>query len=265
VLSSNTVFYKKIDIIINHAWWQTWWFRIIAILLSVILISLGILRYYRKKYQIRIRDLQVQNQIKTERERISKELHDNIGTQLSYISSNIDWMLYPPVTLTKQEETQRLSAVNNTAKEVIADLRETIWAMKKESVHLDELADRLKLLLQSQHLVKPRMDIKINEDIQSNTIFSPTEALNIFRICQEAIVNSVKHAEAEMLTLSIQSGANGNYTLSVEDNGKGYIINKKFPGHYGVENMRSRAQELKAALFIISEETKGTKVTLIKK
>lgn len=264
VLSSNTVFYKKIAITINPAWWQTWWFRIIAILLSVILIALVVLRYYQQKYQKKIRHLQLQNEIKTERERISKELHDNIGTQLSYISSNMDWMLYPPVTLTKLEETQRLSAVNNTAKEVIADLRETIWAMKKESVHLDELADRLKLLLQSQHLVKPGMDIKINEKINTNTIFSPTEALNIFRISQEAIVNSVKHAEAGMLTLSIQSGANVSYSISVEDNGKGYWSIEKFPGHYGQENMRSRAQELKATLTIISEVGKGTKVTLTK-
>jgi ligand-binding sensor domain-containing protein/two-component sensor histidine kinase len=264
VLSTNAVFYKKIIIIIDVPWWQTWWFRVAAFVVLVFAIALIALRYNQQKYQKKISALQLKSGIQNERERISKELHDNIGTQLSYITSNVDWMLEAPVSLSKAEETNRLSVVNNTAKAMISDLRETIWAIKKESIQLDELADKLKLFIQSQRILKPTMEINISEDIENNIRFSPTEALNIFRICQEAIVNCMKHAEASKLNVSVQSGAKENFSIEIEDNGKGFLQNMEYNGHYGLENMRSRAMELGAKLTIVSEEGNGANVILAK-
>ena len=206
----------------------------------------------------------MQSGIQNERERISKELHDNIGTQLSYISSNVDWMLEAPVSLSREEEIKRLSAVNSTAKEMISDLRETIWAIKKESIQLDELADKLKLFIRSQRILNSKMEISIAENIQINIRFSPIEALNIFRICQEAIANAFRHAKASKLNVNIESGGKNNFSINIEDNGKGFSQNKEYHGHYGLENMRSRTEELGAKLSIISEEGKGTKVILCK-
>jgi signal transduction histidine kinase len=264
ILSPNSIFSKKIYITINVPWWQTWWFRIIAFAVLVSLTALIVLRYNRQKYQKKIQALQLQTEIQNERERISKELHDNIGTQLSYISSNVDWMLDAPVSFSREEEMKRLSAVNKTAKEMISDLRETIWAMKKESVQLDDLADKLKLFIQSQRILKPAMQINIKEDIQHTISFSPTEALNIFRICQEAIGNCIKHSGASLLNITIRSGTKANFLIAIEDNGKGFLQNIEYKNHYGLENMRIRAHELGAKFSILSEEGKGTRITLAK-
>ena len=263
ILSSNYVFNKKIVITIYPPWWQTWWFRIIEFILLVSAIAFIILRYNRMKYAKKIRGLQLQSEIQNERERISKELHDNIGTQLSYISSNVDWMLDTDVSFSREEEIKRLSAVNNTAKEMISDLRETIWAIKKESIQSDELADKIKQFIQSQRILKPSMEINISEKLNHIIRFSPTEALNIFRICQEAIVNCMKHANASRLNLSIHSEIK-NFTIIIEDNGKGFLQNIKYNDHYGLENMHIRAIELGAKLSIISEKEKGTTITLVK-
>jgi two-component sensor histidine kinase/ligand-binding sensor domain-containing protein len=264
LLSPNSIFSKQIVIVINPPWWQAWWVKIIAFLVLVTAISMVVLQYNRRKYQEKIRTLQLQNEIQNERERISKELHDNIGTQISYISSNVDWMLEAPIPLSKEEETKRLSAVNKTAKEMISDLRETIWAIKKESIQLEELADKLKLFVQSQRILRPETNISIVENIQSNIRFSPTEALNIFRICQEAIVNSMRHSCAAQLILNISSNGPHNFSFVIEDDGKGFTQNQGYPGHYGLENMRARANDLGAALEIISEEKNGTIVKLFK-
>ncbi len=256
LLSPNRIFTKKITVIIDPPWWQTWWFRLIAFAVLVASIPVIIFQYNRKQYQEKIQLLQLQNEIQNERERISKELHDNIGTQLSYISSNVDWILEAPVPLKKEEETKRLSVVNSTAKEMIADLRETIWAIKKEAIQLDELADRLKQFIQSQRILRPGIEIFFLEEIENNVRFSPTEALNIFRICQEAIVNSIKHSGAKKLSVIIQSGKSQNFQVVIEDDGKGFLTNAQFNGHYGLENMRSRAQELApgSILFLLKNK-----------
>jgi signal transduction histidine kinase len=262
ILSSNSVFYKQIAVIIEPPWWQTWWFISLSLVLLITAVTYIVLRYNKRKYQEQIRALQLQSGIQNERERISKELHDNIGTQLSYISSNMDWMIDAPVSFTREEERSRLSAVNKTAKEMISDLRQTIWAIKKESVPLEELSDKLKSFIQSQLLLKPDMEIRIEEDIRNNIRFSPTDALNIYRICQEAIVNCIKHSEAFQLSFFIQSGANESFALIIEDNGKGFEPNREYKGHYGLENMRHRANDLGASFSIVSVEGKGTKIAI---
>ncbi len=262
ILSLNTVFYRKIAIIVRPPWWQTWWFRTLALVLLVMLIASVALSYNRRKYQQKIKDLQLQSEIQMERERISKELHDNIGSQLSYISSNIEWMLDAPVLLKRDEEINRLTAVNQTAKEMISDLRETIWAIKNESIQLEELADKLKLFIQSQQLLNPQLEIRFTENIGNNLRFSPTEALNIFRICQEAVTNCFRHARATLLQVHVDSGAGGSFCISMEDNGKGFEPGITHKGHYGLENMQGRALELGALLTIDSLSGRGTTIIL---
>jgi signal transduction histidine kinase/ligand-binding sensor domain-containing protein len=262
ILSSNSVFYKQIVVIIEPPWWQTWWFIGFSLILLITAVTYIVLKYNKRKYEEQIRTLQLQSEIQNERERISKELHDNIGTQLSYISSNMDWMIDAPVSFTREEEKSRLSAVNKTAKEMISDLRQTIWAIKKESVPLDELSDKLKSFIQSQLLLRPDMDIRIEEDIRNNIRFCPTDALNIYRISQEAIVNCIKHSDALQLSFFIQSGTNESFAVVIEDNGKGFEPNRENTGHYGLENMRHRAIDLGASFSIVSAKGKGTRIAI---
>jgi signal transduction histidine kinase len=264
VLFSNRVFQKKLVIVIDPPFWKTWWFILLSILAASTLIS-GVSYYIvRQRYQLRSRKLEMKQQLVNERERISRELHDNIGSQLSYISNNIDWLSETQGSFSKEEETKRLAIVNDTAKNLVADLRETIWAMKKDAITLDELADKLKSLLQSQCILKPQMDVVITENIGKNTRLSPTEALNIFRTCQEAVVNSIKHSQSEKIMLIIESNNRTDYSFTIEDNGRGFEQQKFYNNHYGLENMKHRAKESDATLVISSEQGKGTKVVISK-
>ena len=129
---------------------------------------------------------------------------------------------------------------------------------------MDELADKLKSFLQSQCILKPLMDVVITENIRMNYSFSPTEALNIFRTCQEAIVNSIRHSQADKICFIIQSDTAEDFSFTIEDNGKGFDQQKNYKNHYGLENMMHRAAESGANFFIKSELGKGTKVVISK-
>ncbi|MBS1599377.1 MAG: hypothetical protein JST75_14220 [Bacteroidetes bacterium] len=264
ILFSTNTLVKKIAIIIDPPWWETWWAIVSSTLISILIIF-GISYYIiRERYRMKLRKLEISQQLVNERERISRELHDNIGSQLSYISSNIDWLVDMPESFNKEDEKKRLSVVNDTAKNLVDDLRETIWAMKKESINLDELADKLKSFLQSQFILHPQVETVIHENIQGKYKFSPTEALNVFRICQEAISNSFRHSQAEKIFLTIQSENDKVYSITIEDNGKGFVRQQQYNGHYGLENMTNRARESGAKLVIDSAPLKGTKISVSK-
>jgi signal transduction histidine kinase len=264
VLYSTRSLERRIMIVISPPWWQTWWFMLASVALAVFLIFGISFIILRQRYLWKLRKLAIDQQLVRERERISRELHDNIGTQLSYISNSIDWLLETPDAFNKEEEKGRLAAVNDTARSLVVDLRETIWAMKKEFILLDEFADKLKLYLQSQTSIQPQMETVVTEDIQKKYTFSPTEALNIFRICQEAIANSVRHSQAEKIYLTILSGKGKEFSFTIEDDGKGFVRQQEYNGHYGLENMTHRASESGATLIIDTGPGKGTRITVCK-
>jgi signal transduction histidine kinase len=255
---------RYFTIVIRPPWWQRWWAVSLALIALVAAVAFVVWRYNRWKYRRKIRELQAQNELQNERERISRELHDNIGTQLSLISSNMDWLLEAPARLNTEERFRRLSAVNETAKDLVSDLRETIWAIKKEEIQLDELADKLKMFLLSKCTPDPSIELEIKADIHENRSLSPVEALNIFRICQEALVNSFKHARASQLFVSIESNDRKTYAFVISDNGAGFVQTGEFRGHYGLENMRHRALEIGAMLSVESVPGGGTRVLLEK-
>jgi signal transduction histidine kinase len=215
-------------------------------------------------YQLRKRRLEMENKLITQRERISRELHDNVGSQLTYINGNIDWLIVSKDFLSKEEEIRRLSVVSEASKSIMNDLRETIWVIKKESIKLEELSDRLKSFLQNQLAFSPNMDIEIIEDIKKDYRFQPTESLNTYRICQEALNNAVKHASPSKIMLKILSDDRKNYYFCIADNGKGFDPEIKKQGHYGIENMEQRAKETGADITIHSAPGKGTTIILQK-
>ncbi len=261
LLSANEVFTKNFSITITPPYWQTWWFRAIVFACIVAVIYFSVYRYNRSKYLRKIRLLETQQQIQTERERISRELHDNIGSQLSFIISNIDWTIDSSERMTKAEEMQRLAAINDTAKNVMSNLRESIWALNKEKITLEEFADKLKHYIQNIIELKPGLELVSKENIRSNISFSPTETLNLFRICQEVINNIIKHAQATLIKIYISSDEN-KFSILIEDNGKGFDVHEQLNGHYGLQNMQYRAHELNLTISIQSEEGIGTTVLI---
>ncbi|MFY8020435.1 MAG: sensor histidine kinase, partial [Bacteroidia bacterium] len=92
---------------------------------------------------------------------------------------------------------------------------------------------------------------------------SPALALNFFRICQEAFTNALKHADASTVIIKFSSNTEFILQFSIKDNGKGFNwVEGQKNGHYGLINMRARAEEMGAKLEIFSKELEGTEVVL---
>ena len=231
-------------------------------------------RQNKRKQQLKVQMLQEEEKRRSEiavnkaeekeRNRIAAELHDNLGGQLSYISSNMDFILEAPVIMTEEEKKKHLFKVNETAKNTIADLRESIWALKKQQVDIAELADKLKLYTRNRLAHQSDTRLEIRENITRTAVVSSAEALHIFRIFQEALGNAIKYAACTLIELSITADNTFLYNISLHDNGKGFDTTAVYPDHYGLGNMQDRAKEIHAVLEINSRLQEGCLVQLYK-
>ncbi|MDB5210792.1 MAG: Two component regulator propeller, partial [Sediminibacterium sp.] len=256
----------SIAITIVPPFWQQTWFIVLMIVVFILLsVGVGILiQKYRQKKEIRA--LELQHKIQLERERISRDLHDNVGTQLSLISKNIEGVIDPLQNVSAEERIRNLSSISQTSKEVIFTLRETIWALNREEISLEELSDKLKGFTQKLFEINATCRLLYTEDIEGEpVVLSPSEAIHLFRICQEAITNSLKYAKAATMEISISSVDN-RYRISIADDGIGFAKDiKKASAHYGLENMKYRAGEIDCDFSIDSAPGEGTRITISKK
>lgn len=255
----------SVDILIVPPFWQRPWFVAIAGLLFVALsVGAGILiQKFRQRKAMML--LELQRKVQFERERISRDLHDNVGTQLSLINKNIENAINPLQDIPEPERLKRLGKISQTSKEVIFTLRETIWALNKEQISLEELSDKLKSFTQKIFELNPSCRLVYSGEIVEDVVLSPSEAIHLFRICQEAIANSLKYAQASSMQINI-SAINGKYQVSITDDGIGFeeTIAQTRP-HYGLENMQHRAAEIGCVFSIRSQPGQGTTIIISKK
>lgn len=232
---------------------------------SVILFALtGVIGYqyfsqYRRKQQL-LEHQAVIRAKENERKRIAAELHDNIGAQLSYISRKIE-VITTNTSGLSEDQLKNLIDINNSAGKTIEDLRETIWTLKKEKISMQDLADRMKSFVQHQLSDHSAFNLNIEENISYERSFSSVESLNLFRIFQEAIHNVIRHSEATEIKLGFISNSM-NWEISVKDNGKGFHVSGSFEGHFGLDNMKERASEIRAILEITSNPGEGTYIRI---
>ena len=256
----------SIEIIIIPPYWQRTWFIVLCSLVFILLsIGIGIL-IQKQRQKKTIQALEVQHKIQMERERISRDLHDNVGTQLSMISKNIQGVIDPLKDISDAERVLNLSSISQTSKDVIFTLRETIWSLNKEEISLEELSDKLKAFTQKLLEFNNSCRLLYSEEIEDvGVVLSPSESIHLFRICQEAITNSLKYANASTINITIRSKDN-RYSISIADNGIGFEqSNTKASEKYGLENMKYRANEINCDFMFDTIPGHGTRITISKK
>ncbi|WP_176113034.1 sensor histidine kinase [Sediminibacterium ginsengisoli] len=257
---------RNISITIIPPFWQRTWFRLL-IIASVLLTAIGTgIAVQKWRQRKTFRKLELQHKIQLERERISRDLHDNVGTQLSLISKHLEEAVDPREAVSESDRMYNLRNISQTSKEVIFTLRETIWALNRDKISLEEMFDKLKVFAQKLNNAAAGCQLTFHEGENTDSlILGPSEAIHLFRISQEAIANSLKYANATKLDLECYNDK-GHYRLIVADNGIGFIhAARRADGHYGLDNMQHRCDEIGCTLTIDTRPGKGTVITIRKK
>jgi PAS domain S-box-containing protein len=192
-----------------------------------------------------------------ERQRLSRELHDSVSQALYGIILGAQTAR----AMAERDPTQviePLDYVVSLAQTGLAEMRALIFALRPEAleqVGLVAALSRRSAALEARHQV--RLEVALGEE--PNVPLPIKEAL--FRIAQEAMQNTIKHARATVIHLSLANVA-GTLVLHVRDDGIGFDPSGSFPGHLGLQSMRERASEFGGTLELESAVGMGTSITV---
>lgn len=239
--------------------------------LALILAVVGYLLYSQQKLKNRqlqqegelkaaLAQLETQNKLQEQRMLISRDLHDNIGAQLTFIISAIENLKYfEPI---KEQLTARYDSIANFTKQTITELRDTIWAMNSGQVTWESLILRIQDYLQKARESKSsiQFDCLIEENIDRESKMNSSDSIQILRIVQEAVQNAVKYSDASRVEIKFHA-TKKDFVGVIHDNGKGFDQGTILLGN-GLYNMQKRAEELGGKVEIKSGLGQGTSVKL---
>ncbi|GGK10127.1 two-component sensor histidine kinase [Yeosuana aromativorans] len=206
--------------------------------------------------------IESQNKLQEQRLRISRDLHDNIGAQLTFIISSVENLQYG-FKNANEAVVNKLESISAFTKETIFELRDTIWAMNKNEISLDDLGARISNFIERAGLASSSIEFQFNvdEQLSKELSFSSVQGMNIYRIIQEAINNALKYAEAKSIKVQFQKDSD-RLKIEIYDDGKGFDYNTVEHGN-GLNNMKKRAIDMNAEIHVESKINLGTSVILI--
>ena len=253
--NENKVLQQKL--IINQAKIETRNRTIIGLGVSILLIVTFILwrinvLNLRKKHT----ELKRLNELQKERERISRDLHDNVGGQLSFVLYSLDGINEENAVIRKE----LTSSINDSVKSVISNLRETIWTINDEEMSINDFTDKLKVYTRNMFR-NSSTQVVFTEAIESDVQLKSIVGLNLYRICQEIINNAFKYANANELTVFITSRE--AIQIEISDNGNGFEPDACSSTGFGLKNIKNRAEEVGIQLIMQTELGKGTMYNLL--
>lgn len=232
--------------------------------LLLAIISFGLYKrqqHKRREYanQLELKEALTFSKLQDQRLRISKDLHDNIGSQLTFIISSIDNLKFL-TNDANQNLKNKLTEINGFASGTILQLRDTVWAMSKNEISFGDFQSRVLTFIEKAKTATNNIQFNFNSTIISEIVFSSIKGINIFRVIQEAINNTIKYANATEISIDISETEN-ELLFVISDNGKGFDINKVELGN-GLENMQRRIQEIEGEINFNSEINTGTTITI---
>jgi two-component system sensor histidine kinase ChiS len=250
----------SITVIVTPPFWKTWWFRTLLIVTIAVLIA-GTIRYIEiTKLRRRLRVLEQRQALERERLRISRDMHDEVGANLTRIS------VLSELAMRKSEKTdgatEELLKISQTAREVVDNIGAILWAINPRNDRLDNLAGYIREFASEYFEMTP---IKYLFDFPEQVLAHPLSAevrRNIFLTTKEAINNVVKHSGATLVELHCRV-SDHEVEFNIQDNGRGFII-EDLPRHRnGLLNMKKRIEDIGGNFQIESQLGCGTSIRLM--
>lgn len=194
-----------------------------------------------------------------ERNRIARELHDNLEQELAGITMQLD-LAVDCFQQAPKVAREALETARNMSRHSMLDARRSVWDLR---CHLLEEGDLVTALRQTVQPPASQENVKVDISVTGAPVRLPTPIeMNLLRIGQEAVANAIRHGRARVVKAVLQY-EDHKVRLSVTDDGRGFCPQDTTPsGHFGLLDMRERAHSMGCILQVESEPERGTKVAV---
>ncbi|MEZ4740801.1 MAG: triple tyrosine motif-containing protein [Flavobacteriales bacterium] len=240
-------------LVITPPWWGTWWFRVALVL--AVAGALYTLYRYRLAQQLRLVHM---------RDRIARDLHDEIGSTLSSVA------LYSEVALREGDKgstghAETLARISTSTSEMMESMNDIVWAVNSRNDDLLQVAQRMKAFAaRISEAAEMHLEFHFDERLSDRPL-TMVQRKNLYLIFKEAVNNAAKYSGGTALKVSLDR-QQAEFVLHVEDDGKGMEASNGAHVHSGggngLLNMSARAEEMGGTLHVDSANGQGTRVIL---
>jgi ligand-binding sensor domain-containing protein/signal transduction histidine kinase len=260
---------NTLPIIVLPYFWQTWWFRLLAIVCLAAGVGGGVLIEMRRRMRRKLAWIEHERAVERERARIARDIHDELGASLTRIT------MLSQAAETGQDQAQfagDLYRIHDTALQLTRAMDEVVWAVNPKYDTLDGLAAYLGTYAQD-YLAAARIRCRLEIPLRLPSWPLTAETRHdLFLAFKEALNNAVKHSGSAEVRISLLIET-GGFSLQIEDNGRGFPMaemesnpaptpDRPASGH-GLGNIRLRLTEIGGTCDIRSALGEGTVVRLV--
>ena len=233
--------------VVQPPYFKTWWFVSLVVIITLALLVLIIRHFAQLKIKKRLRELKIKEEVHREKQRISRDLHDTVGAQITYLISSIDHE-----STGNEKMLQGYERLGEKARNIMTQLRNVLWVLDKEEVSFADFSRKvsdyaLKVLAPTG--IRCTLEIEDHEEVT----LSPAVVSNLLRITQEALNNIVKHSKATLVL--IRFGIKEEILeITIRDNGVGFDTMTERDDHFGIQNMLNRTNDIGGTCQIDASE-----------
>jgi ligand-binding sensor domain-containing protein/signal transduction histidine kinase len=245
--------------------WETWWFAVLLLAAMVAAIFGAVRRVVTRHLRKKLETLRQQRLIERERERIARDIHDDLGAGLTQIllQSSLGRRAPPGQTAAHLEQ------ISETAHELVGAMDEIVWAIDPENDTLDGLVTYVGKYFQ-EFVTRAQLRCRLDLPAQLPPWLVSAEIRhNLFLALKEVLNNVVKHAAATEVRLQLRTIPAG-FCFVIKDDGRGLAASAAAGGEpsgrissgHGLQNLVLRLEKIGGTCKITSAPGGGTEVEL---
>ena len=254
---------QDVRVLKTPSWWNLrhtlWVLGVTAAILFIVMAWVVVLGRRLREQMAVIRQKLRTGAVLEERNRIARELHDTLEQELAGITMQLDlavdcFQQAPRVTQ------QALETARNMSRHSMIEARRSVWDLRCQLLEDGDLVSALTQIVQP---LAPPDRVNMEVAIKGSPVRLPGPIeMNLLRIGQEAVANAVKHGKATQVAIELRY-APTSACLQVSDNGQGFAASEgSRAGHFGLLDMRERAQSMGSELKVQSEPGRGTRISV---
>ncbi|ENY70382.1 nitrate/nitrite two-component system sensor histidine kinase NarQ [Aeromonas diversa] len=195
-----------------------------------------------------------------ERAVIARELHDSLAQALSYLKIQATLLKRSFAKGQTQKAEQAMQQIDEGLGNAYTQLRELLGTFRLTIGDLD-LGEAIAVMLEQ---LKPQTQARIELDYRlSSNDLEAGQHIHILQLIREAVLNAIKHANAQVIDVRCETLSDGTIQVQVTDDGVGIGSSRSAVNHYGLSIMNERASKLHGQLSISDRTPQGTCVHLI--